>query len=103
MSLPSLLPKRDRKLKLAICFRRSTSVFPRLLTVLVGTMLVIAGMAIAPATLAKDGSDAGHWVGTWNASPQAAWYPLELNGQTIRQVAHVSIGGTRVRVRLSNA
>jgi len=32
---------------------------------------------------------------TWNASPQAAWYPLELNGQTIRQIAHVSIGGTR--------
>ena len=66
-------------------------------------MLVIAGMGIAPATMAKDGSDAGHWVGTWNASPQAAWYPLELNGQTIRQIAHVSIGGTRVRVRLSNA
>ena len=66
-------------------------------------MLVIVVMAIAPAIMAKDGSDAGHWVGTWNASPQAAWYPLELNGQTIRQIAHVSIGGTRVRVRLSNA
>ena len=66
-------------------------------------MLAIAGMAIAPATLAKDGSNAGHWVGTWNASPQAAWHPVELNGQTIRQIVHVSIGGTRVRVRLSNA
>ena len=103
MSLPSLLPKRDRKSNLAIWFRQSTSVFQRLLTVLAGTMLVVAGMAIAPATMAKDGSDAGRWVGTWNASPQAAWYPLELNGQTIRQIVHVSIGGTRVRVRLSNA
>lgn len=102
MSLTSLLPKRERQSILAICFRHSTS-FPRLLTVLAGTMLVIAGMAIAPAIMAKDRSDAGRWVGTWNASPQAAWYPLELNGQTIRQIAHVSIGGTRVRVRLSNA
>ena len=66
-------------------------------------MLAIAGMAIAPATVAKDESDAGHWVGTWSASPQAAWYALELNGQTIRQIVHLSIGGTRVRVRLSNA
>jgi lysophospholipase L1-like esterase len=66
-------------------------------------MLAIAGMAIAPATMAIDGSKAGHWVGTWNASPQAAWHPIELNGQTIRQIVHVSIGGTRVRVRLSNA
>jgi lysophospholipase L1-like esterase len=65
-------------------------------------MLAIAGMAITPATMAKDGTDAGHWVGTWNASPQAAWHPVELNGQTIRQIVHVSIGGTRVRVRLSN-
>ena len=60
-------------------------------------------MAIAPATIAKDASNAGHWVGTWNASPQAASSPVELNGQTIRQIVQVSIGGTRVRVRLSNA
>jgi lysophospholipase L1-like esterase len=66
-------------------------------------MLAIAGTAVAPASMAKDGSDAGHWVGTWNASPQAAWHPVEFKGQTIRQIVHVSIGGTRVRVRLSNA
>jgi len=66
-------------------------------------MLAIAGMAIAPASMARDGSVVGHWVGTWNASPQAAWHPVEFNGQTIRQIVHVSIGGTRVRVRLSNA
>ena len=66
-------------------------------------MLVVAAIAIAPATTAKDGGHAGHWVGTWNASPQAAFHPVELNGQTVRQVVHASIGGTRVRVRLSNA
>jgi len=91
------------KSKFAICSRYSTAVSRRQLAVLAGTVLVIAAMAIAPATMAKDGSDAGHWVGTWSASPQAASGPVELKGQTIRQIVHVSIGGTRVRVRLSNA
>jgi lysophospholipase L1-like esterase len=66
-------------------------------------MLAIAGMAITPAGMARDGSNANHWVGTWNASPQAASSPIELNGQTVRQIVHLSIGGARVRVRLSNA
>ena len=81
-----------------------SSAAPRLrLAAIAATILAIAGMAIAPATSAKDASSAGHWVGTWSASPQAAYHPLELNGQTVRQTVHVSIGGTRVRVRLSNA
>jgi len=66
-------------------------------------MLAIAGMVIAPATLAKDVTSDIHWVGTWSASPQAASSPVEFKGQTIRQIVRVSIGGKRVRVRLSNA
>jgi lysophospholipase L1-like esterase len=65
-------------------------------------MLAIAGMAIAPAVMAKD-SHADHWVGTWSASPQAAGNSLKLNGRTVREVVHLSVGGMRVRVRLSNA
>jgi lysophospholipase L1-like esterase len=83
--------------------RHSVGLVWRLLAVVAGTTLAFAGMANGPATATKDGSNAGHWVGTWNASPQAAWHPVELNGQTIRQIVHVSIGGTRIRVRLSNA
>lgn len=93
----------DKKSKFATCSKDPTSVSRRLLIVFAGTMLATMGMAIAPATLAKDGSTTSHWVGTWSASPQAAWHSLEVNGQTLRQIAHVSIGGTRVRVRLSNA
>ncbi|MFS8086828.1 MAG: SGNH/GDSL hydrolase family protein, partial [Acidobacteriota bacterium] len=62
-------------------------------------MLAIAGMAIAPATIAKDGTRNIHWVSTWSASPQAASSPFEIKGQTIRQIVRVSIGGKRVRVR----
>jgi lysophospholipase L1-like esterase len=104
LSLVPLYPILGKKARFAIfCSSRSTAVARRLLAVLAATMLAIAGMVIAPACMAKGGSNANHWVGTWNASPQAASHPIELNGQTVRQIVHVSIGGTRVRVRLSNA
>lgn len=52
-----------------------------------------------------------NWIGTWSASPQPIWdadffaplnIPRSLFSQTVRQIAHVSIGGNRVRVVLSN-
>ena len=75
----------------------------RSFAVLAGTLLAVAAIGIAPATMAGEARGAGHWVGTWSASPQEASHPVELNGQTIRQVVHVSIGGKQLRVRLSNA
>jgi lysophospholipase L1-like esterase len=66
-------------------------------------MLGIAGMAVAPAAPAQDGTRRTHWVATWSASPQAASSPVEVKNQTIRQIVRVSIGGKWVRVRLSNA
>ena len=43
-----------------------------------------------------------HWVGTWTTTPD----PMEgmtLAGQTLRMITHISIGGARVRARISNA
>jgi lysophospholipase L1-like esterase len=56
--------------------------------------------------------DDAHWVATWTANPEARWdgdfalplnLPFHLWDQTVRQVVHVSLGGKRVRVVLSNA
>lgn len=66
-------------------------------------MLAAACLALANPSMARDASHAGFWVGTWSASPQAAWNAVALNGQTVRQVVRVSIGGREVRVRFSNA
>ena len=50
----------------------------------------------------------GSWVGTWGAAPQLT-EPRNLppapglSGSTLRQIVHVSIGGSRLRVRFSNA
>ena len=43
-----------------------------------------------------------HWVGTW-ATTVAPTEGIALDNQTIRMIARVSIGGQRLRVRLSNA
>jgi lysophospholipase L1-like esterase len=48
------------------------------------------------------------WVGSWAAAQQTpepanALAPDGLRDATLRQVVHLSIGGSRVRVRLSNA
>ncbi|HEY7061621.1 MAG TPA: SGNH/GDSL hydrolase family protein [Chloroflexota bacterium] len=46
--------------------------------------------------------DEMHWVGTWTTTP-APVEGVALAGQTLRMIARVSIGGARLRVRLSNA
>lgn len=61
-------------------------------------LLIIFAMAAQAAASAQD------WIGTWAASPQsprAATHAVFSN-QTIRQIVHVSIGGSSVRIRLSN-
>jgi lysophospholipase L1-like esterase len=46
--------------------------------------------------------DKQHWVGTWTTAPAPA-EGVAFNNQTLRMNARVSIGGERLRVRLSNA
>src|SRR5512140_1519602 len=46
-----------------------------------------------------------HWVGTWTAAPQAIEDPrptASLSRAVLRQVAHVTLGGERLRLRFSN-
>jgi lysophospholipase L1-like esterase len=65
--------------------------------------LAAAFIAGAPSFGSADGGHGGPWTSTWGASPQVPGAPLAIDGQTLRQVAHVSLGGEHVRVRLSNA
>jgi lysophospholipase L1-like esterase len=67
------------------------------------TLLGLAAIALTTSVIAKDGHDEARWVGTWSSSPQGVAAPIQINGQTVRQIVHTSLGGTRVRVRFSNA
>lgn len=70
---------------------------------------------LAAATLAaiiNTPQAAENWLATWQASPHAAWeasefalptgVPAKLERQTVRETARISIGGSRLRVVLSN-
>lgn len=70
------------------------------------------GLLVALAlTLASTGAAAppAHWTRSWAAAPQAPLPPAarrepmpQLGNATVRQVARISAGGSRVRLRISN-
>ncbi len=75
----------------------------RLVAVLTGALL----LAAAPATSAEPahrGPDSAPWTGTWASAPTEtpASVTAEFEDETIRQTVRTSIGGDRVRIRLSN-
>jgi lysophospholipase L1-like esterase len=59
--------------------------------------LAVLASAILWATPAHS---AGHWVAAWSAAPDQAGPPLD--SVTLRQIVRVSVGGSRLRIRLSN-
>jgi len=70
-------------------------------TVLAAVLAILPGLTATAG--AKDSVGNRQWVATWAVSPQRAPAPLAIDGQTLRQVVHVSLGGKTVRVRFSNA
>ncbi len=76
----------------------------------IAAVIALTGVSIAPSAYAQR-ADSGDWIDTWTASPQPIWdseffapinIPRALRNQTVRQIASISIGGSRVRVVLSN-
>lgn len=68
-------------------------------------VLAMLGAGIGPDKWAKPASsDGDHWVGTWAtaAQPSLPRATQTFRNQTLRLIVHTSIGGTKVRVRLSN-
>ena len=60
--------------------------------------------AFASTAFAQDQT---HWVGSWSASqqlvePQNSLSPADIHDATLRQIIHLSIGGTTIRLRFSN-
>jgi lysophospholipase L1-like esterase len=72
----------------------------------------VLAFALAPfprAAAAKEKPEANHWVATWATTPSAPSpddqmrrRKMEFDNQTVRLIAHISLGGERFRVRLSN-
>lgn len=82
-------------------FRRSVLALPKLLL----AVLLCGCLAAAQATPPRP---AEIWVGTWATSqqipePQNALTPDDLHNATLRQIVHLSVGGSILRVHISNA
>jgi lysophospholipase L1-like esterase len=65
-------------------------------TLAVGTMIAVGGGPVSAAP-----RPSGHEVATWGASADRTTAALDT--QTVRDIVHTSIGGSGLRIRLSNA
>jgi hypothetical protein len=70
--------------------------------------LLIAILSLGTAGLAQSETNSQIWVGTWASSQQIPEPANALPGEgltdiTLRRIVHLSIGGTILRIRLSNA
>lgn len=74
-----------------------------LVALVTGALLLAAAPAVS-AEPAPRGAGAPSWTGTWATTPTQtpASDTTAFDDETIRQTVHTSIGGDRVRVRLSN-
>ena len=76
------------------------------ITRLAGSVSILVLLVSAPwlgraeAQTLQAATDA-HWVGSWGAAPALPNGP-EVTNQTIRQVVRLSMGGTALRIRISN-
>lgn len=89
----------------AIPARRLSRLTPTLLVASLAVSASASGQILPPSTPAN-------WVASWTASPQPTWgsdfafptnIPALLRNRTVRQVARISLGGTRLRLVFSNA
>jgi lysophospholipase L1-like esterase len=73
-------------------------------TVLKAAVAGLAAWALSGATCVErkgaGDTQAGGWVGAWSAAPDSPGPALD--SQTLRQIVRTSIGGSAVRIRLSN-
>ena len=77
---------------------------------------VMAILSLATAMVACGGVDSNknQWIASWYAAPQSyndpiptsiiptPFPPISISNQTVRQIVHVSYGGSQIRIKLSN-
>ncbi|MHB1857372.1 MAG: SGNH/GDSL hydrolase family protein [Acidobacteriaceae bacterium] len=71
----------------------------------VASVLALATLAwTVPAGYAANGAPRSPWVATWGAGmvSMAQGSARDITGQTLREIVHTSVGGSQVRVWLSN-
>ena len=65
---------------------------------------LLAWTVVGPSASSVSAGDAIHWIGTWAtaAQPAQAANAQTFRNQTLRLIVHISTGGRKLRIRLSN-
>ena len=78
---------------------------PALRRLLLASAMLAAAITLAGQPAAAQSWDTSHWTASWGAAPAgppADASPHTFTDQTLRLVVQSSVGGNRVRIRLSN-
>ena len=101
---PAALPDADQQAR-----ERAAPTDPKRRSVLLGVPALggaLAGaLALAPSTASAQSWRSEGWCATWGcapAGPPPSASTMSFNGQTVRLIVRASLGGNRVRIRLSN-
>jgi lysophospholipase L1-like esterase len=62
--------------------------------------LVLSMGCLSILALSADGTQ--HWVTTWTTANAASDHPTTFSNQTLREIVHTTVGGSAIRLRLSN-
>jgi lysophospholipase L1-like esterase len=75
--------------------------WPKNLIARIATLIALGLLLCPPLALSADGQ---YWIGTWAASPQPSipGSSQTFQNQTLRLIVHISAGGPKVRVKISN-
>src|ERR1041385_5400703 len=68
-------------------------------------VVIAVPVSINPTLIstANANSDRTHWIGTWATAAQPSLPAVQIyHNQTLRLIVHTSVGGKRVRIKISN-
>jgi lysophospholipase L1-like esterase len=86
-------------------FSYSCRMHPRRRRLLLGSAMLAAAIALPSHPVGAQPWSTEHWTGAWGTAPAGPAPEASLqtfSDQTVRLIVHTSIGGNRVRIRLSN-
>jgi lysophospholipase L1-like esterase len=71
---------------------------------LIAKSLICVFIGLLSITTVAKGTNRKQWIGTWATSPQppSPGHLQSFHDQTLRLIVHVSAGGTKVRIKISN-
>jgi lysophospholipase L1-like esterase len=67
-------------------------------------VVCVIGLVLTAAVAQSPAAKPAHWIGTWAAAPQPSLPGAiqTFRNQTLRLIVHTSVGGSQVRIKVSN-